>query len=114
MQAQMRYSNHNFVACIRFYVKRSKYTFGKLKEGNEANENFVSSGTVRGFHMYKSNWKPEEGEKLMCYHEDGNPYDMFSMKVCKPGEDAKIVGHLLMEISRITHFILPRGNPLAK
>ena len=44
-------------------------------------------------YSYKSIWKPEEGEKLMCYHEDGNLYDMFSIKVCKPGQDAQIVGH---------------------
>ena len=57
-------------------------------------------------YSYKSIWKPEEGEKLMCYHEDGNLY-MFSIKVCKPGQDAQIVGH--HEISRITHFISQRG-----
>ena len=27
---------------------------------------------------------------------------MFSIKVCEPGEDAQIVGHLPMEISRTT------------
>ena len=58
--------------------------------------------------MQKSIWKPEEDEKLMCYHEVGNPYDMFSIKVCKPGEDSQIDGHLPMEINRITQFILQR------
>ena len=44
-------------------------------------------------YSYKSIWKPEEDEKLMRYHEDGNLYDIFSIKVCKPGQDAQIVGH---------------------
>ena len=46
----------------------------------------------------------------MCCHEDDNPYDMFSIKVCKPGEDA----HLPIEISRITHFILQRGATVSR
>ena len=68
MQIRMRHSNHNFVAW-------------KLKEENMANKNIAFSAAVRGFYVYKSIWKPEEGEKLMCYYEDGNPY-MFSIKVC--------------------------------
>ena len=73
-----------------------------------ANKNIVLSATVRGFHVYKSIWKPEEGEKLMCYHEHGNPY-VFPIKVCKLGEDSQIVDHLLMEFNRTTDFILQRG-----
>ena len=34
---------------------------------------------------------------------------MFSIKVCKPGGDAQIVGRLPMEISRTILFILQRG-----
>ena len=80
---------------LDFMLSISKYIFGKLKEENMANKNVVFSVAVRGLHLYKSIWKLEEGQKPMCYHEDGNPYDMFSIKVCKPGEDAQIVGHLL-------------------
>ena len=54
----------------------SKYFFGIIKEENIANKNIVFSATVRGFHEYESIWKPEEGEKLICYHEDGNPFGM--------------------------------------
>ena len=43
-------------------------------------------------------------KKLMCYHEDGNPYDMFSIKFLKLGEKAQILGHLPIEISRIILF----------
>ena len=45
-------------------------------------------------------------------HEKNNPYDMFSMKVCKLNSD-EIVGHLPMEISRITKFIEDRGAKIS-
>ena len=45
---------------------------------------------------------------MTCTHEEDNPYDIFSMKVCKPDSD-EIVGDLLMGISRITKFIVDRG-----
>ena len=73
-----------------------------------SNKNLVFTAAVRGFHVYKINWKPQEGELLKCAHEVDNPYDMFSMKICKPDSN-EIVGHLPMEISRITKFILDRG-----
>ena len=46
---------------------------------------------------------------MKCTNEEDNPYDIFSMKVCKPDSD-EIVGHLPMEISRITKFIVDRGG----
>ena len=64
--------------------------------------------TERGFHVYKAIWQPEEGEKLMCEHEENNKYDLFAIKGCRP-LDRKIVGHLPIEISRITRFIIARG-----
>ena len=73
-----------------------------------SNKNLVFTAAVRGFHVYKTNWKPQEGESLNCIHEENNPYDVFSMKICKPDTN-EIVGHLPMEISRITKFILDRG-----
>ena len=55
------------------------------------------------------NWKPGKGEILECLHEENNPYDVFSIKVCKSNNVRSAVGHLPMEISRITKFILQRG-----
>ena len=46
-------------------------------------------------------------------HEKDNPYDSFSTKVFKPDSPAEIVGHLSMEISRITKFIIDRGAQVA-
>lgn len=76
-----------------------------------ANKSITFSAAVRGFHVYKTNWKPVEGEILHCLQEENNPYDIFSIKVCKPNTQSnpQIVGHLPMEISRITTFILQRG-----
>ena len=73
-----------------------------------SNKNLVFSAAVRGFNVYKINWKPQVGELLKCAHEVDNPYDMFSMKICKPDSN-EIVGHLPMEISWITKFIFNRG-----
>ena len=66
------------------------------------NKNIVFSAAVRGFHFYKSIWQPIEGELMDCLHEDDNPYDIFSIKVFKKDFPSTIVGHLPMEISRIT------------
>ena len=76
------------------------------------NKNIIFSAAVRGFHVYQASWKPENGEVLQCMHEKNNPYDMFSMKVCKLNS-GKIVGHLPMEISRITKFIEDRGAKIS-
>ena len=54
-------------------------------------------------------WKPEEGKILECLHEENNPYDVFSIKVCKSNNAQSVVGHRPVEISRITKFILQRG-----
>ena len=42
-----------------------------------------------------------------CAHKKGNPYDYFAIKTCQ--KDGKIVGHLPMEISRPTKYLLERG-----
>ena len=73
------------------------------------NKNIVFSSAVMGFHVYKASWKPKEHELLECSHEKDNPYDSFSIKVFKPDSPAEIVGHLPMEISWITEFIIDRG-----
>ena len=72
-------------------------------------KSIVFSAAVRGFHVYKMSWKPEEEEILESLHEENNPYDVFSIKVCKSNNVRSAVGHLPMEISRITKFLLQRG-----
>ena len=38
-----------------------------------------------------------------------NPYDVFSIKICKLNNSQSQVGHLQIQISRITKFILQKG-----
>ena len=72
-----------------------------------AKEVYEFNTAVRGYHYYKTYWNPVCNEILYCSHEVGNPFDLFTIKVCK--DDWEIVGHLPMEISRITKFLLDWG-----
>ena len=62
---------------------------------------------IRGYHYYRNTWNPEESEVLQCSHELENAFDLFAIKTCKP--EGQIVGHLPMEIARVTKFLLDRG-----
>ena len=70
--------------------------------------NFELESAVRGYHYYRKYWSPKEHETLNCYHEPGNPFDIFAIKTCSHGS-LQPVGHLPREISRLTKFILDRG-----
>ena len=65
-----------------------------------------SAAAVRGFHVFRKNWKPALNEQLYYLLEPGNDYDVFSIKTCKP--DRTTVSHLPREISRPTKFLLDR------
>ena len=45
---------------------------------------------------------------MKCYHESGNPFDIFAIKTCY-NQDPRAVGHLAQEISRTTKYLLERG-----
>ena len=65
---------------------------------------------VRGYHVYKAVWQPQENEILHCLHEYANVHDMFAIKVCQMADGVEsIVGHLPIEVSRLTKFLLDRG-----
>ena len=70
------------------------------------NKIFEFTAAVRGFHYYKAFWNPVTNQKLSCAHEENDPFDMFAIKVC---EGTKIVGHLPMQISRASKFLMDRG-----
>ena len=63
---------------------------------------------VRGFHVYRSIWLPKESQVLSCSHEVDNMYDLFAIKTCVKDESGKeqIVGHLPLELSRVTKYLL--------
>ena len=71
------------------------------------NKKFMFSAAVRGFHFFKRDWVPTECEKLICTHERNNPFDDFAIKTVK--SSGQTVGHLPMELSRITKFLIDRG-----
>ena len=70
--------------------------------------NFEFESVVCGYHHYQKYWSPKEHETLNCYHEPGNPFDIFAIKSCSHGS-LQPVGHLPREISRLAKFILDRG-----
>ena len=75
---------------------------------------FQFSAAVRGFHYYRKSWLPEPEQTLNCFHEEGNTFDRFAIKVYEKDKN-EIVGHLPMEISRVTKFLLDGGaNVFAK
>ena len=63
---------------------------------------------VRGFHVYRRFWTPEKSQLLNCFHESGNVFDPFAIKICESNSE-KPVEHLPQEISRVTKFIIERG-----
>ena len=70
--------------------------------------NFEFESAVRGYHYYRKYRSPIEHENLNCYHEPGNPFDIFAIKTCSHGS-LHLVGNLPREISRLTKFILDRS-----
>ena len=72
---------------------------------SEKTSEFFSA--IRGDHYYRNTWNPEESEVLQCSHELENAFDLFAIKTCNP--EGQIVGHLPMEIARVTKFLLDRG-----
>ena len=52
----------------------------------------------------------KKNETLQCYHESDNDFDLFAIKTCPDAEfHPQLVGHLPLEISRFTKFLLDRG-----
>ena len=66
---------------------------------------FEFPSAVRGFHYYRRYWQPDLEDELYCRHEEDNPFDFFAIKICMKNT-GETVGHLPMEISRATKFLL--------
>ena len=56
------------------------------------------TSSVRGFHVYRTHWKPLKGVNYRCRREPENKYDCFAVAVCHGG---MIVGHVPREFSEI-------------
>ena len=68
------------------------------------NKTFEYTTTVKGCHYFKTIWQPKENEVLVCQFENGNSYEMFSIKTC--GQRETMVGHLPHGVYRFTKFII--------
>ena len=69
--------------------------------------NFESS--IRGYHVYKSIWTYEIGEKLRCDREEHNSNDKFAVKLVRnDGNKEQCVGHVPIEHSKVFKFFLKR------
>ena len=69
---------------------------------------FQFSAAVGGFLYYRKSWLPEPEQTLNFFHEKRSTFDRFAIKVCEKDKN-EIVGHLPMEISWVTKFLLDRG-----
>ena len=69
---------------------------------------FQFSAAVRCFNYYRKSWLPEPEKTINCFHEEGNTFDRFAIKVCEKDKN-EIAGHLSIEISRVTKLLLERG-----
>ena len=68
---------------IKYYFSLDFFPFLLVRERvRMSKENILTvQSAVRGFHVYKAIWQPEEGEKLMCEHEENKKYDLFAINV---------------------------------
>ena len=71
------------------------------------NKIFEFTSAMRGFRHYRHHWYLEP-DQLLNYHERNNPFDCFAIKFCQVGKE-EMIGHIPMEISRMTKYFLDRG-----
>ena len=66
---------------------------------------------IRGYHVYKRHWDPQEEDEFTVKHEPNNEHDRYAMAVLVVSNGSeRVVGHLPREISRICcHFTLHGG-----
>ena len=69
---------------------------------------FEFPSMVRGFHYYRKYWQHQLDDELYCKHEQDKLFDFFAIKVCIKNTGVTF-GHLLLETSRATKFLLDRG-----
>ena len=69
---------------------------------------------LRGYHVYRTTWRPRIDEILSFEHEAENSFDRHAIAAIKQRRDGglpleQVVGHLPKEISRFIKFILIHG-----
>ena len=91
---------------IKFNKFHSKGFYGEMSV-----KLYKYPSAVRGYHYYRSYWKPVVGEELDCVHERDNPFDLFAIAIRKT--TGETVGHLPMKNSRVTNYLMDRGARLS-
>ena len=66
---------------------------------------FSVESTVRGHHVYKTQWTPIIGKDLCVQIEEHNTFDRFAVAVLK---DDVIVSHVPRELARTCWFVLQK------
>ena len=62
---------------------------------------------VRGYHVYKRDWKPDIGDIFETEVEDFDDHDRYAVAVQVDGDT---VGHLPKEVSKICYFFIRNGG----
>ena len=76
-------------------------------------ETVTFSCVIQNYQVYRNISKQKENEMLQCYHKSDNDYDLFATKTSRNAEFLQqIVGHVPLEISCFTKFLLDRGATL--
>ena len=73
-----------------------------------SSKSFAFTAAIRGFHIYRDVWSPEENKELIGLHEERNAFDMLAIKTCRM-RDRPTVGHLRREIFRPAKYLIDRG-----
>ena len=97
----------DFEFLLRFLLIFLPFVINQVKN-YDVFKYFQFSAAVRGFHYYRKSWLPGAAQTLNCFHEEGNTFERFAIKVCEKDKN-ELVGHPPMEISRVTKFLLDRG-----
>ena len=78
-------------------------------------ERFEIKCTSRGFHVYRTHWKPKLGQDLQVQHEEGNVHDPFAMAFKLKTQATltpAVVGHISREISHFCRYFMDYGGLL--
>jgi hypothetical protein len=79
-----------------------------VSEGTVAEIKFVTG--LRGYHVYRTNWKPHLKQPLTFKQERNNEHDRFAGQTNLPGTlSPSTVGHIPLELSRYIWYALERG-----
>ena len=72
-------------------------------------DSLVTPSAIHGYHVYKTIWIPEIGEKLITKRERLNEHDRFTVATM---EGRLIVGHVPREISKLCCLFMKKGGRL--